>query len=227
MEEALPVEEEFVYDQPATPAAEQPVIQEPAKTASGKKRGRPRKTEVVSAPAPAAKKRGRPKKTEQTKISTNKTASTPSTTRPKPRKRVVKEEVKEEVAQPAKKRGRPRKVTLVVEQEAPVATAKKRGRPRKTEVAVDLDSVAKISQLISEEEEKLSKMKELLHSEINQVMVDEKNIESEKAKLVREFEQLTSQADNAKNGATPDELASINARLQELIKEINVLNNKN
>ena len=227
MEEALPVEEEFVYDQPATPAAEQPVIQEPAKTASGKKRGRPRKTEVVSAPAPAAKKRGRPKKTEQTKISTNKTASTPSTTRPKPRKRVVKEEVKEEVAQPAKKRGRPRKVTLVVEQEAPVATAKKRGRPRKTEVAVDLDSVAKISQLISEEEEKLSKMKELLHSEINQVMVDEKNIESEKAKLVREFEQLKSQADNAKNGATPDELASINARLQELIKEINVLNNKN
>lgn len=165
-----------------------------------KKRGRPRK-EVENKP-----KRGRPRKDAQTAVAskaTKQASAAQTTARPKPRKKVVK---------PA---------TVVAE------PAKKRGRPRKTEVnQADVDSVAKISQLINEEEEKLSKMKAMINNELDQAMVDDQKIDDEKNKLVKEFEDLKSQATTVQEGATSEELASINSRLQDLIKEINLLNNK-
>ena len=230
------------------------VVEEKKEETPARKRGRPRKV-VEEAPAAPAKKRGRPRKdqtpaaaakTEEKKPVAKKTATkkaTPAkkapaakttakparkTSRPKPRKRVapkVQEQPKVEEA-PAKKRGRPKKV----QQEVPVAPAKKRGRPRKDAIQEkDIDSVSKISQLINEEEEKLNKMKALLNNEIDQVMVEEKkdNSDKEREDLMKSFEQLKVQADNVKNGNNSEELASINKRLEDLIKEINLLNNKN
>lgn len=189
------------------PRKEETVIVE----APAKKRGRPRKEEKVEKVAPA-KKRGRPRKTEAIEEKPAEKAS-----RPKPRKRVVKEEPVAQTA-PAKKRGRPRKETPVVEQ-----PAKKRGRPRKEDNA---ESFKKISDLISEEEAKLRKMKADLNNEIEQVIsADNKSVDKEKEKLLKEFEELKVQAEKAKN-STGEDIVAINKRLEELIKEINAINNK-
>ena len=130
----------------------------------------------------------------------------------------------EKPASTSRGRGRPRKE---VTEEVVNKPTRGRGRPRKTEIsAQDIDSVARISQLISEEEEKLSKMRNMLNNEIQAAVVDETEIDREKEKLVKEFESLKLQAEAAKAAGTPEEVAQINTRLQALIKEINILNNK-
>ena len=226
-----PRKEEQVSTKAAQPKATKTVAKkaEPAKAEPTKKRGRPRKEETVvktERPKPRkrvvkkeepvkvepTKKRGRPRKEEAAPVKKE---------RPKPRKRVVK---KEEPAktEPAKKRGRPRK------EETPVAVepAKKRGRPRK-DTAQEVGSIARINQLISEEEEKLSRMKAFLNNEIDNVMTEGKvDTKKEKASLAQEFEDLKKLASDAKSHATGEELVQINKRLETLIKEINALNNK-
>ena len=161
-------------------------------------------TPVQAAPA---KKRGRPRKEEKAE------EVVPAKKRGRPRK--VEAPVQ---AEPAKKRGRPRKEEPVVEQ-----PAKKRGRPKKEDNA---ESFKKISDLISEEEAKLRKMKADLNNEIEQVIsADNKSVDKEKEKLLKEFEELKVQAEKAKN-STGEDIVAINKRLEELIKEINTINNK-
>lgn len=245
-EEATPAEEkpeEKVEEVETQVVSEEVPVVEEEKPKTGKKRGRPRK--VVAAPVAPARKRGRPRKEEKqapaAPVAAEKKRGRPRKTeapakveekkeRPKPRKRVVKKEKQAEEkkpvakASPAKKRGRPRKEKAEPKQPE---VAKKRGRPRKDTSSAEVGSIARINQLISEEEEKLSKMKDFLNNEIDQVMTDDKKVvDNEKESLVKEFEDLKTQANGAKQGATSEELVSINKRLEDLIKEINALNNR-
>lgn len=250
-------EEDTVDEEPAISeelvAVEQPAEQpaETEKKTTGKKRGRPRK--VVAVVETPARKRGRPRKEETQAVAQPKQSTKPAPRkrvakkeepavespakkrgrprkeevvvkkeRPKPRKRVAKKEEPVVTEAPAKKRGRPRK-TEVVEETAP---AKKRGRPRKN-TSEEVGSIARINQLISEEEEKLNKMKAFLSSEIDQVMTEESsNADKEKENLAKEFEELKTKANNAKKTGSSEELVAINKKLEALIKEINALNNK-
>ncbi|MBO5395056.1 MAG: hypothetical protein J6A28_04070 [Clostridia bacterium] len=197
-----PVEEDFI-DQPAP--IEEKAAEEKAQpaVASGKKRGRPRKAEAPVAPAAPSRGRGRPRKEE--------TAAAPRS----------KEALK--AASPSRGRGRPRKTETPA---APATPSRGRGRPRK-DASEDVGSVARINQLIREEEEKLNKMKDFLNNELSQVMTEgDVDADREKENLAKEFEDLKTQAEKAKDGGSSDELISINNRLDQLIKEINTLNNK-
>jgi len=193
-----------------------------------------------------AKKRGRPRKvvTEEPK------KEEPKKSRGRPRKQVaaVKETKEEKIDAPAKKRGRPRKTTAtepakktttakrgrpkgsVKKTEPTVAQEpKKRGRPRKSPIlGEDIDSLEKISKLISEEEDKLNKMKALLSSEIDEVLKEEKQeqVDKEREDLIKAVEALKAQAATANQDTKTEELANINSRLEDLIKEISKLNNK-
>ena len=190
------------------------------------KRGRPRKTEVAAEEAEKKEpaKRGRPRKTvEPEKV---KETEEPKAKRGRPRKTEVAAEEAAPKTQPAK-RGRPKKVAEEAEKKEPA----KRGRPRKTaaEQKQDLDALSKINQLISEEEAKLSRMKALLNSEIDLVMGEETEAEVEKEKdsIMEAVETLKEQANDVKtNEKSDEELANINKRLEDLIKEISLLNNK-
>lgn len=201
------------------------VVSEQAKEEQPKKsRGRPRKVvaENVENNAPA-RKRGRPRKTETTK-NTN-APQQPARRRGRPRKTTNKTENVEKSATGAK-RGRPKGSTKAKE---PVVSQapKKRGRPRKNPILnEDIDSISKINQLIQEEEEKLSKMKAFLNSEIDEVMKDDakQNIDKEREKFINEVESLKAQA--AAENKSDKELAIINQRLEDLIREILILNNK-
>lgn len=195
--------------------AKEPEVEENV-GAPAKKRGRPRKvveTETTKAPA----KRGRPRKNinEEPK----KTAK-----RGRPKK---EDQIKAEEKNVTAKRGRPRKTTST---ETPKTSTAKRGRPRKeVQENTNQDALSRINQLINEEEAKLSRMKALLNSEIDQVMVkDQQNaVEKEKDLIMEAVESLKEQAkDVQSNERSNEELATINKRLEDLIKEISVLNNK-
>lgn len=198
----------------------QNAVEEKKETAPAKKRGRPKKTTAEETKAPA--KRGRPRKTAE-----KKEADKAPVKRGRPKKQTT--EKAEEVKPAPAKRGRPKKSTA-----SKTATTKapaKRGRPKKseTENRQDLDALSKINLLISEEEAKLSRMKALLNSEIDQVMVDntKEEVEKEKDSIMEAVETLKEQANDVqKNEKSNEELASINKRLEDLIKEISVLNNK-
>lgn len=162
-----------------------------------------------------------------------------------------KEEAKEEQTE-KKKRGRPRKV--VVEEVEP-KEPKKRGRPRKEDKGETSSnnktqtvkkrspykksttskktsskkepSLEQISKMISEEEEKLNKMKAFINSEIDDAMTVENNqIDKEKDEIMKTVESLKEQAESVKQTEkSENELANINKRLEELINEISKLNN--
>lgn len=196
-----------------------------------------------------AKKRGRPRK--KTVSAQENKVEEPKKSRGRPRKNPVVEEIKEEPA-PAKKRGRPRKTETVVEKKPTTTNSgakrgrpkgsvkkkesvvkeapKKRGRPRKSPIlGEDINSLSKISQLISEEEEKLNKMKALLNSEIDEVMKKEEQdkVDQEREDLIKAVEALKAQAEGVdKSTKTNEDLSNINKRLEDLIKEIATLNNK-
>ena len=211
-----------------------------------RKRGRPRKetTEKTENKSPA--KRGRPRKSAEEKTETK------PAKRGRPRKSAVKTE--EKPVGTAAKRGRPKKETSAKNEDKPKSSTAKRGRPKKTgstakpktetinkpakrgrpkkveeETKQDLDTLSRINQLISEEEAKLSRMKALLNSEIDQVMVQDtkEEVEKEKDSIMEAVETLKEQANDVeKNEKSNEELATINKRLEDLIKEISVLNNK-
>ncbi len=152
--------------------------------------------------------------------------------KPKGKRGRPKKEVKEEPIKEAKKRGRPRKAGDNKAEEKP---KKPVGRPRKNQVQdkpitgeqeTNLASLEKINEMISEEENKLSKMKMLISSEIDEAMETSQNeaIAKETDKIMREIENLQLQAQQVKEQSSPEELAKINNRIEDLIKEISDLN---
>ncbi len=160
-------------------------------------------------------------------------ASTQKRGRGRPKKEVV------EPVEPRepKKRGRPRKdETTVLSEKKGVSrtTAKKRpvSRVKKTTTQkddLDLVSLAKINKLITEEEDRLSKMKALVNSEITDALntTEQQEINEERDEIMKTVEALRTRAQEAKEeGKSEQELASINARLETLIKEISDLNKK-
>lgn len=182
---------------PRKPVSENPEPKE------AKKRGRPRK-EVKEAQAEEAKieekpakKRSPYKKTAGRKPSTTKKAST--------------------TAKTSAKSG------------ASKSSAKKASTEKKTPAKTKSPTLAQISKLISEEEEKLSKMKAFINSEIDDVVNGENTeaIDKEKDEIMKTVENLKEKAENVKQtDKSETELANINKRLEELIKEISDLNNK-
>jgi len=152
--------------------------------------------------------------------------------KPKGKRGRPKKEVKEEPVKEAKKRGRPRKPEDEKVNEKP---KKPVGRPRKVQIqekkedndqVSTLASLEKINDMISEEENKLSKMKMLISSEIDEAMETSQNeaIAKETDKIMKEIENLQLQAQKVKEQSSPDELANINNRIEDLIKEISSLN---
>lgn len=162
----------------------------------------------------------------------------------------VKEEPKVDTEKAKSKRGRPKKE---VKEEPANKEPKKRGRPKKPEGSVkpaakkpvgrpksstsaakktsksDVSSLEKINKMISEEEDKLAKMKEIISSELNDAIGNEQQneIDSERDEIIKAVEALKAKAETVKkNDKSEEELASINKRLEDLINEIATLNNK-
>lgn len=220
-------QEEVVEEPKIDDTIEETTAEEPAEEVKEEKpvakRGRPRKQ--VEEKVEPAKKRGRPRKDASAEKEDKST--TTKAKRGRPKKATTTKE--QEKATPAK-RGRPRKVTSEKFADVKKEPAK-RGRPRKetVEARQDLDALSRINLLISEEEAKLSRMKALLNSEIDQVMVQEtqQEVEKEKDEIMEAVETLKEQANDVKTNEKSDkELASINKRLEDLIKEISLLNKK-
>ncbi len=230
--------EEVKIEEPKS--EEEPTAEETKEETPARKRGRPRKLTTDEAPVAEEKKpRGRPRKTPVEEVEEEK----PVAKKGRPKKTA---EVKEET-KPASK-GRPKKTTTTkpattkktttakkatpkTTKEEPKAEEKKgRGRPKKSPIlGEDIKSLSQISKLISEEEEKLNKMKALLNSEIDEVMKEEEQeqVDKEREELIKAVEALKAQAAGAEKSAqTEKDLSNINKRLEDLIKEIAVLNNK-
>lgn len=227
-EEEKPAEEEVKAEEPAEIPAET-VEEKPAENKEpAKKRGRPRKVATEEPKVEEVKKsRGRPRKTTAP-VEEKKENAQPAK-RGRPRKTTGTTTPAKTASSTAGKRGRPKgsvKKTEPVKEEEP----KKRGRPRKSPIlGEDIDSLSKISQLISEEEDKLNKMKALLNSEIDEVMKAEEQemVDKEREDLIKAVESLKAQAEGSKKDSkSEEELAYINQRLEDLIKEISLLNNK-
>lgn len=177
-------------------ANENPLEEEKPAEPEKRKRGRPRKP-VIENPEPKfPKKRGRPRKDSKQ----NETIST----------ELTQEEKTTKKRSPYKKSaGRKPKKKTTKTQKAP--------------------TLSQISKLISEEEDKLNKMKAFINSEIDDVMNanEKEEINKEKDEIAKAVEDLKVKAENVKKTEkSEDELANINARLEELIKEISILNNK-
>lgn len=149
--------------------------------------------------------------------------------RGRPRKRV--NPVEEPVDKEPKKRGRPKKETP-----AEVKPKKPVGRPKLAKVTEEsapiqqesdtISSLEKINEMISDEEAKLAKMKLLISSEIDNAINSSDSIDKERNKIMKEVESLQAQAQQVKEESGSEELASINKRLEDLIKAISDLNDK-
>ena len=202
--------------------AEEPkdVVTEDLPSQPAKKRGRPRKqptseTKTESAP----KKRGRPRKsTAEKDEATIEEPAQPAKKRGRPRKVESEENLP---SQPAKKRGRPRKDSQAEEKKTSEAP-KKRGRPKKSEKQED--SLSEINNMINAEEEKLASAQNDISSKIDQAL-NEKENSQDREELLKEVEELTAQADEARlSGKSDEELAKINNKIEELIGLLSKLN---
>ncbi len=197
---------------------------EPKEEAKSKKRGRPRKVTAEKAPT---KKRGRPRKTapaQEAKVETEskKKAGRPqkATTakRGRPRKTPKAEETVEE---PKRKAGRPRKTTATPNN----APKNKRGRPRKRP-----DKIQEINKKISEEEERLNELRSSLNKDIENVMndINSNTVDDKSARrdaLIKEIENLQKEAQEVISQENSEaKIAEINAKLENLLKEIKNLN---
>lgn len=172
-----------------------------------KKRGRPRKNNVETEQSKGAKKRGRPRKEEKEAQKQEKEAEKPSQKR-SPYKKTA-----------GRKPSSSKKKSSSSAKSSTKSVSKKTNSP----------TLAQISKLISEEEEKLNKMKAFINSEIDDVVNGEKTeaIDKEKDEIMKTVENLKEKAENVKHtNQSETELANINKRLEELIKEISDLNNK-
>lgn len=202
---------------PRKEVKEEPVLQEK------KKRGRPRKEEKPAMVAPA-KKRGRPRKTDAEKTAEaekeNKGAKK-ATKKASPSK-------KKAVKTGDKKKPRRKSIVKVAKTDA-VAPIVKRGRPRKNDAtAKEIDSLARINQLIHEEEAKLKNMKLIISGQLDEAIEKATltKIEEERADILRQVEDLQAQAINAQHEGKVEEFSSINSQIEALINRLAELNKR-
>lgn len=198
--------------------------QEQVENAPAKKRGRPRKeTTIQEETDNAPKKRGRPRKTEAAnKEVKSQEAAAPAKKRGRPKKT---ESVSESATTaPAKKRGRPRKEeSAQAAEKAASETPKKRGRPKKSDKQED--SLSEINNMINAEEEKLASAQNDISSKIDEALNESKDNSQDREGLLKEVEELTAQADEARlSGKSDEELAKINNKIEELIGLLSKLN---
>lgn len=205
------------------------VAAEPAEVGPKKKRGRPRKVDSQETTQTTPKrKRGRPRKEETTEASkTTTVAKKPATKKsntksPSKAKTTTKKTSPKSTttqSKPTAKRGRPKKVV----EEAPAVqpTVKKRGRPRK-DASMDSSFVNQLNELISQQENKLKNLKAFLNSEIDQVLEpqEQATVNHEQDDILNAVESLKAQADKAKSSGQSEELAKINKRIEDLIKDL-------
>ncbi len=205
------------------------VAAEPAEVGPKKKRGRPRKVDSQETTQTTPKrKRGRPRKEEATEApKTTTVAKKPATKKsntksPSKAKTTTKKTSPKSTttqSKPTAKRGRPKKVV----EEAPAVqpTVKKRGRPRK-DASMDSSFVNQLNELISQQENKLKNLKAFLNSEIDQVLEpqEQATVNHEQDDILNAVESLKAQADKAKSSGQSEELAKINKRIEDLIKDL-------
>lgn len=205
------------------------VVAEPAEIEPKKKRGRPRKADSQETTQTTPKrKRGRPRKEETTEApKTTTVAKKPATKKsntksPSKAKTTTKKTSPKSTttqSKPTAKRGRPKKVV----EEAPAVqpTVKKRGRPRK-DASMDSSFVNQLNELISQQENKLKNLKAFLNSEIDQVLEpqEQATVNHEQDDILNAVESLKAQADKAKSSGQSEELAKINKRIEDLIKDL-------
>ena len=165
-----------------------------------KKPGRPRKEAKAESESEPKKKPGRPRKE----------AKEEEAAKPKKKPGRPKKEVKEEPKK-RKTRGRPRKVVGKAKTEEPKRGP---GRPKKE------NDVEKLNQLISEEEKKLDALQQQVNSDIAQAENGD-NIDKQREEIFVAIQDLKSKASKS---ATQEELAEINARLEQLINKLSNLN---
>ena len=204
-----------------------PAVVETQDEKSKKKAGRPRKIVNETTVKPEGK-RGRPRKQPVV------TEEVPKKKPGRPRK-VVAEQVEEQIK---KKPGRPKKVVTTVEEKPkkPVGRPKKivnetevkpkgkRGRPRK-----NMNSIEEINKKISEEENKLSEMRDNLNREFETAMrnLDEAKAsdnEARKNEIYQEIEHLQEEAKTVNSSDSETRIAEINKKLADLIEEVKKLN---
>lgn len=205
------------------------VAAEPAEVGPKKKRGRPRKVDSQETTQTTPKrKRGRPRKEETTEApKTTTVAKKPATKKsntksPSKAKTTTKKTSPKSTttqSKPTAKRGRPKKV--VGEAPAVQPTVKKRGRPRK-DASMDSSFVNQLNELISQQENKLKNLKAFLNSEIDQVLEpqEQATVNHEQDDILNAVESLKAQADKAKSSGQSEELAKINKRIEDLIKDL-------
>lgn len=201
------VTEEVKEEKTLETKSEKTSVQSEGQSTTAKRgRGRPKK-EITEQPQPkVAKKRGRPRKED-----------------------VVIMSEKDGLPKAVKKS--PSKKTSSAKKTTTKKTTTKTSTAKKTTKKEDLDlvSLAKINKLITEEESRLSKMKALVNSEITDALnaSEQKEINDERDQIMKDVENLRKKAQEAKEeGKSEQELASINERLETLIKEISDLNKK-
>lgn len=222
--------EEFKLDEPDQSPQEEamlPAVVETQDEKPKKKAGRPRKIVNETIVKPKGK-RGRPRKQPVV------TEEVPKKKPGRPRK-VVAEQVEEQIK---KKPGRPKKVVTAVEEKPkkPVGRPKKivnetevkpkgkRGRPRK-----NMNSIEEINKKISEEENKLSEMRDNLNREFETAMrnLDEAKAsdnEARKNEIYQEIEHLQEEAKTVNSSDSETRIAEINKKLADLIEEVKKLN---
>ena len=177
------------------------------------KRGRPRKQQPVEVVNETPKKKpGRPKKVTTTPVQ----EETPKKKPGRPRKIVTNVEEK-----PKKPVGRPKKIVNATEEVKPKG---KRGRPRK-----NMNSIEEINKKISEEENKLSEMRDNLNREFETAMrnLDEAKAsdnEARKNEIYQEIEHLQEEAKAVNPSDSETRIAEINKKLADLIEEVKKLN---
>ena len=177
------------------------------------KRGRPRKQQPVEVVNETPKKKpGRPKKVTTTPVQ----EETPKKKPGRPRKIVTNVEEK-----PKKPVGRPKKIVSATEEVKPKG---KRGRPRK-----NMNSIEEINKKISEEENKLSEMRDNLNREFETAMrnLDEAKAsdnEARKNEIYQEIEHLQEEAKAVNPSDSETRIAEINKKLADLIEEVKKLN---
>ena len=205
------------------------VAAEPAEVGPKKKRGRPRKVDSQETTQTTPKrKRGRPRKEETTeapktttmaKKPATKKSNTKSPSKAKTTTKKTSPKSTTTQSKPTAKRGRPKKVV----EEAPAVqpTVKKRGRPRK-DASMDSSFVNQLNELISQQENKLKNLKAFLNSEIDQVLEpqEQATVNHEQDDILNAVESLKAQADKAKSSGQSEELAKINKRIEDLIKDL-------
>ena len=222
--------EEFKLDKADQSPQEEamlPAVVETQDEKPKKKAGRPRKIVNETIVKPKGK-RGRPRKQPVV------TEEVPKKKPGRPRK-VVAEQVEEQIK---KKPGRPKKVVTAVEEKPkkPVGRPKKivnetevkpkgkRGRPRK-----NMNSIEEINKKISEEENKLSEMRDNLNREFETAMrnLDEAKAsdnEARKNEIYQEIEHLQEEAKTVNSSDSETRIAEINKKLADLIEEVKKLN---